>query len=330
MSKILVTGANGCIGAWVVRGLLERGDEVTAFDRSSENHRLESVIAPDRLGTVHFIEGDVTEVDAVHHAVEHHGRDGIIHLAGLQVPSCREDPVLGAKVNVLGSLAVLEAAAEFGARVVYASSAAVFGPDDEPTRPHLEHETGETRTHYGIFKLANEGGARIQFQDKGVSSVGLRPLTIYGVGRDFGMTSGPTTALKAVALGRSHEIGFTGPTDFQLVEDVADIFIRCLTAPPGAHVFNLHGETATVETVVTMIDEMLEAVGHDDRRGLVSCRGPHLPIPGAMDDSALSEAIGTPPRTALREGIERTYRAFLDLKAEGRLDQRDLPSETTR
>ena len=59
------------------------------------------------------------------------------------------------------------------------------------------------------------------------------------------MTSGPTTALKAALLGRPFEIGFTGPTDFQLVEDVASIFVRCLEAPEGAHVFNVHGETAT-------------------------------------------------------------------------------------
>lgn len=328
MSKILVTGANGCIGAWVVRGLLDRGDEVTAFDRSSECHRLEAAIESDRLDTVTFIEGDVTDVGAVRNAVEHHGRDGVIHLAGLQVPACRDNPVLGASVNVLGSLAVLEAAAEFDARVVYASSAAVFGPDDEPTRPHAEHETGETRTHYGVFKIANEGNARIQFQDKGVSSVGLRPLTIYGVGRDFGMTSGPTTALKAAALGLPFEIGFTGPTDFQLVEDVAAIFIRSLGAPVGAHVFNLHGETATVEEVVTMIDRMLQDIGHEDRVGLVSCSGPNLPIPGAMDDAALVKAMGPPPRTSLRDGLERTYRAFLDLQDQGRLDRRDLPSET--
>ena len=330
MSKILVTGANGCIGAWVVRGLLDRGDEVAAFDRSSENHRLDAVIDSERLDAVTFIKADVTDAGAVRDAVENHGPDGIIHLAGLQVPSCRENPVLGAGVNVLGSLAVLEAAAEVDARVIYASSAAVFGPDDEPTRPHAEHETGETRTHYGVFKLANEGNARIQFQDKGVSSVGLRPLTIYGVGRDFGMTSGPTTALKAAALGIPFEISFTGPTDFQLVDDVAATFIRCLDAPVGAHVFNLHGETATVEDVVKMIDRMLQDIGHEDRRGLVSCSGPNLPIPGAMDDAALVEAMGPPPRTSLRAGLERTYRAFLGLQAEGRLDRRDLPSETPR
>ena len=327
MASILVTGANGCIGASVVKQLLDRGDRVTAFDRSTERHRLEAIVEPGLLGGVEFINGDVADLDRVRKAVQAHGTDGVIHLAGMQVPSCKADPIQGATVNVLGTLAILEAAADIGCRVVYASSAAVFGPDDEPTRPHVESEAGDARTHYGIFKLANEGNARIYHQDRGVSSVGLRPLTVYGVGRDFGMTSGPTTALKAALLGHPYQIGFTGPTDFQLVDDVAEIFVRCLSAPEGAHVFNVHGETTTVEDMVEQLADVLEDEGLGDRIGLITCEGPNLPIPGALDDAALAGAIGDPPRTPLREGLARSFRTFARLHAEGRLDLRDLPTE---
>lgn len=327
MASILVTGANGCIGASVVRHLLDRGDRVTALDQSEDRHRLEAVNSPERLADVEFIHGDVADLDAVRRAVRTNGTDGVIHLAGMQVPSCKADPIRGATVNVLGTLAILEAAADVGCRVVYASSAAVFGPDDEPLRPHAESEAGDPRTHYGIFKLANEGNARIHHQDRGVSSVGLRPLTVYGVGRDFGMTSGPTTALKAALLGRPYEIGFTGPTDFQLVEDVAETFVRCLAAPEGAHVFNLHGETATVEQMIEQLGAVLADEGLADHIGLVTCSGPHLPIPGALDDSAIADAIGSPPRTSLREGLSQSFRTFARLHAEGRLDLRDLPTE---
>lgn len=325
MAEILVTGANGCIGAWVVRLLLDRGDRVTALENGPDVHRLESLLDPDRLSRIDFVRTDVADPEAVLEAARSGGRDGIVHLAGLQVPSCRADPILGARVNVIGTLAVLQAAAELDARVVYASSAAVYGPDEDPLRPHREDEAGDPRTQYGFFKLANEGNARIFHQDHGVSSVGLRPLTVYGVGRDFGMTSGPTTALKAALLGRPYEIGFTGPTDFQLVEDVAEIFIRCLDAPEGAHVFNIHGETATVEEVVGHIDAILEREGLLDRVGSITCAGPALPIPGRLDDAALTAAIGEPPRTSLRSGLDRTFEAFAAAHREGRLDLRDLP-----
>ena len=323
MASIVVTGANGCIGSWVVKRLVEAGDDVTALDRGDEAHRIEAVLDDDARARVRFVTADVADAAAVRREVDRSGGDGVIHLAGLQVPTCRADPMLGARVNVLGTLAVFEAAASVGCPVVYASSAAVYGPDDDPLRPHPESEAGDARTHYGIFKLANEGNARIYHQDRGVRSVGLRPLTVYGVGRDFGMTSGPTTALKAAILGRRYTIGFRGPTDFQLADDVAETFVRCLAAPDGAHVCNLHGETATVEEVVESIDRVLPA----ECRGFIDCDGPHLPIPGALDDGLLESLIGPPPRTSLEAGIRRTADAFRDLLEEGRLDLRDLPEE---
>ncbi|MDE0889370.1 MAG: NAD(P)-dependent oxidoreductase [Phycisphaerales bacterium] len=325
MAMRLVTGANGCIGAWVVRRLLEIGDDVTALDQGTETHRLKALLDPESLARVRFVQADVSDAPMVRTMIESYGVDGVIHLAGLQVPTCRTDPMLGATVNVLGTLAVFEAAAAVGCRVIYASSAAVYGPDDEPLRPHGESEAGDTRTHYGIFKLANEGNARIYHQDQGVNSVGLRPLTVYGVGRDFGMTSGPTTALKAAILGQPYTIGFQGPTDFQLAEDIAEILVRCFDAPEGAHVFNPHGETSTVEKVIEIIDSILP----ESRRGLIDCDGPHLPIPGALDDSALAAAIGPPPRTSLRDGLAATYAAFSALHSSGSLDLRDLPEEVT-
>ena len=78
--------------------------------------------------------------------------------------------MLGATVNVLGTLCGLRSGGRVGCRVVYASSAAVYGPDDEPLRPHRRTEAGDARTHYGIFKLANEGNARIYHQDQGVKA----------------------------------------------------------------------------------------------------------------------------------------------------------------
>ena len=84
-----------------------------------------------------------------------------------------------------------------------------------------------------------------------------------------------------------------------------------------------HGETSTVEEVIAMIDEIVP----ENRRGLINCDGPNLPIPGALDDAALAAAIGPPPRTSLRDGLASTYAAFLALHARGSLDLRDLPED---
>ena len=89
------------------------------------------------------------------------------------------------------------------APVVYTSSIAVFADDDaDPVSGRLTVEaTGHPRTHYGVYKQANEGNARVYWLDDGVPSIGLRPMTVYGVGRDQGMTSGPTKAVVAAVLG---------------------------------------------------------------------------------------------------------------------------------
>src|SRR5205823_2728040 len=84
-------------------------------------------------GRVHFVPGDVSDARAVREAVERVGATHILHLAGLQTPTCRADPILGARVNVIGTLAVFEAALALKGqveRVVYASSAAVHGPPE--------------------------------------------------------------------------------------------------------------------------------------------------------------------------------------------------------
>ena len=117
-------------------------------------------------------------------------------------------------------------------------------------------------THYGFFKCCNEGNARIYFQDHGLSSIGLRPWTVYGVGRDFGMTSEPTKAIKSLALGRPYHITYGGWQDLQYVDDVAKIFVRCLEAPyQGAKSYNLRGDVVDLPTFHRALCEVEPAAG---------------------------------------------------------------------
>jgi nucleoside-diphosphate-sugar epimerase len=242
----------------------------------------------------------------------------VIHLAGLQVPACKSDPSIGAKVNVLGTLNVFEAArATLAKSIVYASSAAVYGINDDDTVLD-ESAACDPTTHYGVFKLANEGNARIYFLEHGVSSVGLRPLTVYGVNRDTGLTSDPTKAMKSAVLGRPFHIRFSGATDFQYVADTAAAFIACADkSPTGAHVFNLHGETLTVDVIANFINE-------ESRNDLITFGGPPIPIAPAMDDSAIKRTIGPLPSTPFTEGIRATMTRFAELRDAGRLDTSDL------
>src|SRR5688572_13787135 len=176
-----ITGAQGCIGSWIVKALIERGDNAVVFDRSADPRRLRAIMDDDRLTRVRFILGDITDGAAVEKALSDSKATRVIHLAGLQVPICKADPVMGALVNVIGTLNVFEATRKNRLpSVVYASSAAVYGMNDDGDALD-ETAACEPSTHYGVFKRTNEGNARIYFLDHGVSSIGLRPLTVYGV-----------------------------------------------------------------------------------------------------------------------------------------------------
>ena len=131
--RFLVTGALGCIGAWVVRNLVREGAEPVVFDLASDPRRLKLIMSEDELANVTFVAGDITDLAALERALDEHEISNIIHLAALQVPFCRADPPLGARVNVVGTVNVFEAVARRKQRighVVYASSVAVYDAAD--------------------------------------------------------------------------------------------------------------------------------------------------------------------------------------------------------
>lgn len=322
--RFLITGAKGFIGAWIVKNLVERGDTPWVFDVDTEAHRLRALLSDEELERVRFLQGDVTSFADLERAAIENGITHIIHLAALQVPACAADPLLGARVNVLGTLNVFEVARrhrEQVQRIVYASSAAVFGPEEFYGRATVpEGAALQPGTHYGVFKQTNEGNARVYFLSEGISSVGLRPWAVFGVGRDQGITSGPTKAIKAALLARPYTIRFSGGLDLQYVDDTAKIFLRCVeSALPGARVYTLRGEIFQIADFIATLERVVPKA-----RGLIRAEGSPLPIAYDLDDSALVRDLGQVPRTRLEDGIRQTLEVFERLHRAGRLDSRDL------
>ena len=310
-----LTGALGCIGAWVTKTLVDRGDRPVIFDLGEDRRRIEDLLDGEALAAVEYRRGDITRYEELRDALAASGAERIVHLAGLQVPFCAADPTKGARVNVLGTLHVFEAAKELGLDgIVYASSAAVYGRPADAT-PVAEAVASDPATHYGVYKRANEGNARVFFETEGISSVGLRPLTVYGVGRDQGLTSGPTKAIQAAVLGRSFTIPFTGATDLLYAADCAAAFVASADhAPRGAHAFNLCGDSLDMAQWIAAIEERLP-----EARGQLRAEGDPLPLPPALDGSAVYDAIPALPHSCYREGIADTVRRFEALRKAGRL-----------
>jgi nucleoside-diphosphate-sugar epimerase len=322
--RFLITGAKGFIGAWIVKELVDRGATPFVFDIDTESSRLAALLTPEQMPAITLLQGDITQFKDVEKAIVDNGVTHVLHLAGIQVPFCAADPVRGAMINVVGTLNVFEVARrrrDLVQHIVYASSAAVFGPEEaygSVTIP--EGAPLMPGTHYGVFKQCNEGNARVYFQNDGISSAGIRPGTVYGVGRDKGMTSGPTKAIKATVIGQPYTIHFTGGMDMQYVRDTARLFIRAAEAGlAGTRYYTPRGN-------VTQVHEFLTALGNilPLSKSLIKADGKTLPVAYDFDDTVLRHDFGDINDTPLEEGVRETVEIFTRLKAAGTLDIKDL------
>lgn len=321
MSKncFLITGAMGCIGAWIVRNLLDEGASVVAFDLISDIRRLKLIMTPDELAMVTFVNGDITDLSALEHVLQTYAITHVIHLAAVQMPFVKADPQLGARINVVGTVNVFEAVARRSGqikRIVYASSVAVYDVDAGAESTVIQHNTAEhPNSLYGVFKQANEGTAQIYWQDRHVSSIGLRPATVYGPGRDQGFTAAPTRAMFATAVGQPFHIPYGGRGEFQYADDVAKMFIACSHTPfEGAEIFNLHGRVAHMRELVAEIETVAPTA-----RGMITFSEPGFPSPEEFDAGALTHLIGSLPCTPLRDGVAATIALFRQQVANGNL-----------
>lgn len=303
---MLVTGALGCVGAWAVKAVLDDGDEPVGYDLGDATHRLELILSEDERARLTMVRGDITDLAALGRTLDEHEITRVVHLAALQVPFCRADPVLGARVNVVGTVNVFEAVKERLDRipgVAYASSAAVYGPGDPSPAP----ESGGTSpaTIYGVYKLANEGTARLYDAESGVPSVGIRPYVVYGPGRDQGMTAGPTQAMAAAAQGEGFAIGYGGSAQYDYAPAVGRAFVAAASASAGAVVANFPGVRATLPEVVAAIE-----AAAPEAAGRITWDESSLPFPAELEAHALERAIGPVQQPTLAEGVAETIARF--------------------
>jgi nucleoside-diphosphate-sugar epimerase len=219
------------------------------------------------------------------------------------VPFCKADPGAGAKVNVVGTVNVFEAARRHGIqRVSYASSIAAHGAmEGHGTLPTL----------YGAYKHCNEQTAKVYSQDWGVHSVGLRPGVVYGVGRDQGLTSKTTVAILAAAAGKPYDIPFRGAVSWLHAGEVASAFLKAVSRPgTGAPVFDINGVASTVESSLELLKKVAPAAS-------ITYSGAPLPFPMDLSDAPVRGHLGDYGSVPLEAGIRGTYEAFRRLLDRG-------------
>ena len=310
-ATVLVTGGAGLIGSHIVDGLVDRGaGEIRVLDNLVRGSRLNLRAAASRR-PITFIEGDVRDPIAVARAVE--GCDYVFHQAAIRITLCASQPRDCIDVLVGGTLNVFEAAVASGVRkVVYASSASVYGGADEfPTGER--HHPYNNRTLYGAAKLMDEGIARSYRDMHGLPSVGLRYFNVYGPRMD--VTGAYTEVfvrwLRCVERDEAPQIHGDGSAsmDFIYVSDIARANLLAMESGREDDVYNVASGTETT---------LLELWGAIQRL----TGGYHLspefhpprkvnPVPRRLADTALArDEIGFVAQVPLLEGLKKLREWF--------------------
>ncbi|MDQ2653112.1 MAG: SDR family oxidoreductase [Chloroflexota bacterium] len=318
--RFLITGAMGCIGSWAVKRLVDEGVPVTTFDLPGDPYRMRIIMSDEEIARVNFQTGDVTDEQRVTDVMVENQITHVLHLAALQVPFVRANPVLGAKVNVVGTAIIFETVRKLREQVVglaYASSIAVYGsPSSYPPGPLADDAPLMPVTLYGVTKQANEGWASIYWQDYQLPSVGLRPAFVYGPGRDQGVSSTPTKAMAAAAVGRPYHISFGGFDTYQHADDVAAAFITAArTMPKGAPTYTLGGTPGSTEEIISAISKLApESVG------TITTASDPLFTPDAYEGKAVESLLGPLNWRPLESGVGDTIEVLRAAYKAGRLD----------
>lgn len=313
--RILITGSTGCIGTHAVDFLLaEEAGQVFGFNRSIPEN------INDKKG-YHFISGDLSNSGSLKKVVLEIQPTHVIHLGALQTPDCRDFPMQGLDINVIGTANLFKACEKLKKpleRFVFASSSAVNGArslyGDDGVHPGDPYHPFNL---YGYWKIAGEGMAQAFQQVTGTPTVSLRLATTYGPGRDRGFTAAMTSAIKAVVKGEPFEIPYRGKEHYHFSLDVGAGFARATIDPfTGYDVFNLLGSTYSIEEFIETLREECSVLGINNPKINFAESAKDSPFIYELNDQKTREVFPKMPHTPLAKGISESLRYFLKQEEE--------------
>ncbi|WP_111766338.1 NAD-dependent epimerase/dehydratase family protein [Nakamurella deserti] len=304
--RSLVTGGAGFVGSTLVDRLLAAGHRVTVVDDMSRGH-LRNLPSDHPSLTVHEI--DVRD-PSLPRLVAAARPEVVFHLAArIDVRASVADPRGDADVNVLGTLAVAEAARHAGARkIVFASSGGAIYGDTAPL-PVAESTPVEPLSPYGVAKVSGELYLNALSRLHGLTCTHLAMANIYGPRQDpHGEAGVVAVFIDALLAGRPTRVfGDGGNTrDYVYVGDVAAAFVAA--ARPVGDRRRFHVGTGVQTSDRQLHGLIAAAVGAPDTPGFAPARLGDLRA-SALDATAARRDLGWSPRTPLAEGLARTVAA---------------------
>lgn len=321
-SRVLVTGACGVNGIWVLRELRDRGAAVLAADLQPDFS-----IAPELAEAVEFGVVDVADLADLTRAVESFRPDTIVHMAALMPTALEEDPYRGYRTNVMGTANVMRAATKAGVRrVVFTSSKAAYGEVSgvhaDPVYQPIPETAAVRPVHlYDYAKIASEGIGNGFALKGGVEFAALRFATIYGPGKlaRHGAMSLASRIVEDPYAGRSVEIPAGGDQldDLIYVKDVATATVDAALHPSALEhrLYNVgSGIGVSLRDLADAVRAELPDAAIEIGPGLDPMRF-GVSYYAVMDCSRMEAELGFRPEFGLREGVRDYIRRL------GRLDR---------
>ncbi len=300
--SVLVTGGAGFIGSHLVDALVRRGDRVTVLDDLSTG-RLDNVATG-----VELVVGDVADGDVVRRAVA--GAEVVFHLAAHRaVLRSVEDPLSTDRVNVHGTLTVLDAARRAGVRrVVYASSSSVYG--GTAPLPTSEDAPMNPRSPYAVSKVAGEAYCRVFSHLFDLETISLRYFNVYGPRQRSDSAYAAVIPLfeHALASGQRPLIYGDGrqTRDFTYVDDAVEANLAAAEAPSSqcsGRAYNVSGGHRV--SLLDVLGVLSELIGGRSDPEFTDSR-PGDVRHSEADLSAARADLGYRPSVALVDGLART------------------------
>ncbi len=306
--SILVTGADGLLGSWLVRALLQAGARVVAIRRDEPVLSGLSLLGVgDRVDVVH---GDICSEGLVARALHEYDVEDVFHLAAQTlVPTANRAPLSTFETNIRGTWLVLEACRAAGVqRVIVASSDKAYGRQDE--LPYHERQPLQPRYPYDVSKAAADLLARSYWHTFSLPVAVTRFANLYG-GADSNRSRLVPEAVCAALAGRAPVVRSDGSPerDFLYVEDAVNAYLAIWAAlgrgDARGEAFNAGGGAPhRVRDVVSLICRLAGSEVAPDIRG--------VGVPAGeidrqwVDAAKLRELTGWEPTVTLEQGLRRT------------------------
>jgi CDP-glucose 4,6-dehydratase len=313
--SVLVTGAYGLLGTWLVKALLHEGDRVTVVRRDSTARSALHAMGLER--SVDVVSGDICSTGLLERALAEYEVDTVFHLAAQTlVPTANRSPLSTFETNIRGTWLLLEAARHHGAkRVIVASSDKAYGPHEQ--LPYREANALQPLFPYDVSKAAADMLARSYWHMWQLPVAVTRFANLYG-GGDMNASRLVPEAITAVLSGRSPVVRSDGSPerDFLYVEDAVAAYLaiaEALDRGAGAgEAFNAGG--GQPHRVLEVVELVCRLSGADIEPEIRGEGTPSGEIDRQwVDYSKLHELTGWQPRVDLEEGLRRTiewYRAY--------------------